>query len=68
MHPARIEDIRGRQDQFNINDQGFQFHEHECIEKTWDDTERIKRDVYPESEALLKEMYVLSLATYDQAD
>lgn len=53
---VQIHDIRGQLDDFNLSDQGFQFGRYPTVEKTFDDTDRIKNVVYPETEKLLKEV------------
>lgn len=56
--PVRIGDIRGREDQFNLNTQGFQYLESSTVGGDFRDSEKVKREVYPETEELLKQMYV----------
>jgi len=55
-HTVKIGDIRGREDQFDLNTQGFQYIKHESAEKDFDDVDHIKTVLYPESEQLLKEV------------
>jgi hypothetical protein len=57
--PVKIKNIRGESlADFNISTQGFEFHESETIGGDFKDTEFVKREVYPESERLMKEWYV----------
>lgn len=53
-HPAQIQDIRGREADFNLEKHGFQHHKHTSAEKDFDRDEQVKRVVYPEVEQLLK--------------
>ena len=55
-HQVKIHNIRGHEDEFDLNTQGFQFGKHPTVEKDFDDVDRIKRVVYPETEELLKEV------------
>ena len=57
-HPAQVHNIRGREDEFKLETHGFQRVEHSSAEKDFDDTEQIKRVVYPETEQLIKDVYV----------
>ena len=54
--PAKIQNIRNRVSEFNINDQGFQFHVSPTVGGNFQDNDRVKREVYPETEKLLKEV------------
>lgn len=60
--PVTIQDIRGREDEFNLDVHGFQLKKHQSAETEFDDNERIKRIVHPEIEGLLKETSVPSSA------
>lgn len=60
-HQARIQDIRGREDQFNLETHGFQHHKHVSAEKEFVDNEQVKKIVYPEVEQLLKDLWVVLL-------
>ncbi|MCJ1307248.1 hypothetical protein MMC25_000894 [Agyrium rufum] len=51
-----VEDVRGRESDFSLETSGFQFVNHETIEKEFRDDESIKRDYYPEIENLVKEL------------
>ncbi|RDX42379.1 hypothetical protein OH76DRAFT_112417 [Lentinus brumalis] len=54
-HPAVIHDARGREDEFTLDKQGFQFVHWPSSEKEFVDEEAIKTKYYAEVEALLKE-------------
>jgi hypothetical protein len=54
--PVRIHEFRDRQEEFNLNDQGFQFCKSPTVGGDFSDNEKVKREVYPETEKLLKEM------------
>lgn len=53
-HSVTIQDVRGREEHFNIYTQGFQIHSHSSQEKDFLDEDRIKEVYYPETEQLLK--------------
>ena len=55
-HQAQINDIRGREDQFDLETHGFQHHNHTSAEKDFDSDEQVKKVVYPEVEQLLKDV------------
>ncbi len=54
-HPATIHDLRGREDEFSLDKQGFQLVKHTSVEKDFLDDEHIKAVYYPETEQLLKD-------------
>ena len=54
-----VEDIRGREDQFTLDKNGFQIYRHESKEKDFADDDQIKSVYYPETEQLLKDAYVI---------
>ena len=54
-HNVTIGDIRGREDEFSIDKQGFQIYPHVSQEKDFLDEEHIKSVYYPETEQLLKD-------------
>ena len=57
--PVKIKNIRGSiVDDFDLNTQGFQFHESPTIGGDFRDTEFVKNEVYPETEKLFREVYV----------
>jgi len=53
-HPAVIHDIRGHEDEFTLDKNGFQIYHHESAEKEFTDDEKIKTEYYREVEELLK--------------
>ncbi|KAK5111848.1 hypothetical protein LTR85_011746 [Meristemomyces frigidus] len=53
-HPVRIQDIRGREHEFDLETHGLQHHKHISAEKDFDDDERVRRVVYPETAELIK--------------
>ena len=56
--PSAVEDIRGRENEFTLDKQGFTVVNSETREKTFDDEERIKDIYYEDCEKLLKEKSV----------
>ena len=56
VRPVQIHDIRGKESRFQLDNHGFQHCKHVSVEDDFDDDARIKRDVYPETEQLIKEM------------
>lgn len=52
--PVQIEDLRPRQSEFKLDVHGFQHAKHTSEEKTFDDNDRVRRVVYPETAELLK--------------
>ncbi|TBU23189.1 hypothetical protein BD311DRAFT_868949 [Dichomitus squalens] len=55
-HEVTVRDARGREDEFSLDKNGFQFVKYPSVEKEFDDEERIKAVYYPEVEKLLKEV------------
>lgn len=53
-----VHDIRGSEEAFSLDVQGFQIHRHRSVEKDFLDDEQIKTSYYPETEQLLKDAYV----------
>jgi hypothetical protein len=51
-----IHDIRGEEDKYTLDAQGFQIHKHSSVEKDFLDDEQIKAQYYPEVEQLLKDV------------
>ena len=51
-----IENIRGKEDQYNIDNAGFQFVRNKPTHTKFTDNEQIKKEYYPESIALLKKL------------
>lgn len=54
-HNVTIHDVRGKEDQYTLDKNGFQFHKHVSKEKDFLDDEHIKAVYYPETEQLLKD-------------
>ncbi len=51
-----VTDISGNEKQYTLDSHGFQVVEHESKEKKFLDDDQIKRDYYPETEQLLKDV------------
>nr|VWO99179.1 N/A [Ganoderma boninense] len=51
-----VHDARGRESEFSLDTNGFQFVNYPSVEKEFDDDERIKEVYYPEVEKLLKDV------------
>ena len=56
-----VHDIRGEEDKYTLDTTGFQIWKHASKEKEFLDDAAIKRDYYPEVEAVLKEAYVFDI-------
>lgn len=57
MREVVIKDIRGKEDEFTLNVQGFQFVKHHIdVATDWNDQIQIKEIVQPATEDLVKEM------------
>lgn len=56
VRPVSITDIRGTASEFTLDKQGFQYVKSPTKEHSFDDPDRIRRVVYPETEELLKKM------------
>ncbi|KAF2451271.1 hypothetical protein P171DRAFT_347138 [Karstenula rhodostoma CBS 690.94] len=54
-HNVTVRDVRGKEDQFTLDKNGFQFYKHVSREKDFLDDEKIKAEYYPETEQLLKD-------------
>jgi hypothetical protein len=55
-HNVTIKDIRGEEDNYTLDGNGFQIHRHVSVEKDFVDDEQIKAQYYPETEQLLKDV------------
>ena len=55
-HPVVVHDARGREAEFSLDKNGFQFVNYPSAEKEFDNDERIKEVYYPEVEKILKEV------------
>lgn len=53
-HPVVVHDARGREANFNLDQNGFQYVKHSSQEKDFTDEEKIKEVYYKEVEELLK--------------
>ena len=53
--PVTVHDVSGRELDYTLDSNGFQFYYHESKEKDFVDDEKIKREYYPEVEQLLKD-------------
>ncbi|KAI0764325.1 hypothetical protein BD413DRAFT_482736 [Trametes elegans] len=53
-HPVVVHNARGREAEFGLDKNGFQFVTWPSKEKAFDDEERIQKEYYPEVEELLK--------------
>ena len=54
-HSVTVRDARGKEDEFTLDGNGFQFYKHVSQEKAFVDDEQIKSQYYPEVEQLLKD-------------
>ena len=55
-HDVTVHDARGREAEFSLDKNGFQFVKYPSAEKEFDSDERIKEVYYPEVEKILKEV------------
>ncbi|KAI0373732.1 hypothetical protein BV20DRAFT_962307 [Pilatotrama ljubarskyi] len=57
-YPALVHDARGREDEFSLDTNGFQYVEWPSVERdsAFEDEERIKEKYYPEVEKILKKV------------
>ena len=53
-----VHDIRGEEKKYTLDSTGFQIHGHKSAEKDFVDDAQIKAVYYPETEQLLKDVYV----------
>jgi hypothetical protein len=53
-----VRDVRGRESEFSLDKNGFEFYRNTAKEKDFLDDEKIKRGYYAEVEQLLKDAYV----------
>ena len=56
--PVTVQDLAGHEDDYSLDDNGFQFHRHTATEKAFVDDDAIKTSYYAETEQLLKDVYV----------
>ncbi|KAF2473751.1 uncharacterized protein BDR25DRAFT_323474 [Lindgomyces ingoldianus] len=57
-YPVTVHDVTGREKDYTLDGNGFQFHPHVSVEKDFVDDEQIKAQYYPETEELLKNVQV----------
>ena len=50
-----VQDIRGEEDKYTLDGNGFQLYAHTSAEKEFRDDAKIKAEYYPETEQLLKD-------------
>ena len=55
-HIMTINDIRGSEKSFTLDEQGFQINKHRSMEKDFTDCDRVKTIFYAETAELLKQM------------
>lgn len=55
-HNVIVKDIRGEEDKYTLDGNGFQVHKHVSAEKDFQDDEQIKAQYYRETEQLLKDV------------
>lgn len=53
---TQIINLRGKEDSVTLDTAGFQYFQHESAHKKFTDDEEIKKEYYPESEALLQKL------------
>ena len=58
---VQVQDIRGAENNFSLDVQGFQICKHHCTEEVPDDESAIKDVVYAETAEFLKKVYVIGL-------
>ena len=51
-----IKNVRGQEDSFTLDKQGFQYVKHKSKFTSFDDAELVKREHYPELEVMLREV------------
>jgi hypothetical protein len=56
VHPVTVRDVRGLEEDFTLDRNGFQLHKHIASEKDFVDDEKIKSGYYAETEQLLKDV------------
>jgi len=53
--PIVVKDVRGRENEYSLDSNGFQIYNHPSIERDFLDDEQIKNQYYKETEQLLKD-------------
>ncbi|KAL4071867.1 hypothetical protein V8B97DRAFT_2004363 [Scleroderma yunnanense] len=56
FHTVKIEDVRGREDQYTLDNAGFQYYRYPAKHITFLNDEEIKEEYYPESMELIKKL------------
>jgi hypothetical protein len=59
VHPVTVRDVRGRENEYTLDGNGFQIHRQSANEKEFLDDEKIKSGYYAETEQLLKDVYAM---------
>lgn len=54
-HAVVVKDVRGRESEFSLDKNGFQFYKHQSVEKDFLDDEQIKDQYYKDTEQLLRD-------------
>jgi hypothetical protein len=54
-----VRDVRGRENEYTLDGNGFQIHRQSANEKEFLDDEKIKSGYYAETEQLLKDVYAM---------
>lgn len=57
-HLVQVTDIRGQENDYSLDKNGFQLLKHSSAEKLFEDQDAIKSTVYAEVAEMLKKMYV----------
>jgi hypothetical protein len=60
-----VHDVRGHEDQYSLDKNGFQVYSHVSLEKDFVDEEQIKAQYYPETEQLLKDAYASQSSVHE---
>ena len=60
-----VHDIRGHEDQYSLDKNGFQVYSHVSVEKDFVDEDQIKAQYYPETEQLLKDAYASQSSVHE---
>jgi hypothetical protein len=55
VHPVTVRDVRGKEEDYTLDGNGFQFYKHTSTEKDFADDQKIKEAYYAETEQLLKD-------------
>jgi hypothetical protein len=55
-HKVTVRDVTGKEHEYTLDGNGFQFYRHTSAEKDFVDDEKIKAEYYPETVQLLKDV------------